>query len=231
MKPLASLLVTTYNVENYVDRALKSALAQTYPNLEIIAVDDHSSDDTWEKLQQFKGKVILIRHKRRRRVPAALNTALNRARGGLITRLDGDDVLYPKLIEKEVKFLQKHPEIGFVYCDYDEVDEQGNLIRKVKLPEYSPPIVHQVDYIAMGNMIRKECYEVMGNYDEKMKKQEHYDWSIRLAQKFTGGHLAERLFAYTRHPRQATANLEDLKYYTELIRKKYGLKRNEVVRW
>ena len=231
MKPLVSILVTTYNVENFVERAVRSALAQTYPSLEIVIVDDCSDDGTWEKLQRFSKKVTLIRHIERKRVSAALNTALGRAHGDYIARLDGDDQLYPTLIEEEVAILQARPEYGFVYCDYEEVNAAGKVIRKVSLPEFSPKLVHEVDYIAMGNLVRRECYEMVGSYDEEMKKQEHYDWSIRLVENYKGIHLPKILFTYTRHSAQATANKDDLRSYTERVRKKYNLKRDEVVRW
>lgn len=228
---LISLLVTTYNVENFIERAIKSALNQTYPHVEIIVVDDASTDSTWEKLQRFAGKITLIRHKKRKRVSAALNTGLKKSRGSYIARLDGDDELHPSILEKELTLLKNHQECGFVYSDYEEIDESGKLIRKVSLSGFSPELVHHIDYIAMGNLVRKSCYDKIGWYDETMKKQEHYDWSIRLFTYYKGLHLPEILFTYTRHPKQATANINDLQFYTEKIRKKYKLKSQEVVRW
>ncbi len=229
--PLVSILVTSYNVEDFIDRAINSALDQTYPHVEIIAVDDASSDSTWQRLQKYKHRIQLIRNKKRKRVSAALNIALSVAKGEYITRLDGDDQLDPTLVEKEVELLSKNSHIGFVYCDYVEVDPGGKLIREVHLPDYIPSVIHLVDYIAMGNMIRAGCYQKIGGYDEGMKKQEHYDFSIRLAREFEGAHLAEPLFFYTRRPNQATSNLDDIRYYTELIRQKYNLRPSEVVSW
>lgn len=231
MSELVSLLVTTYNVERFIERAIKSALSQTYRPIEIIVVDDCSTDKTWQKLQAFKSRLKLIRHSQRLRVSVALNTALQIAHGKYIARLDGDDQLYSDIFKKEVAQLEMHPESGFVYCDYEEIDETGKLIRQVKLPEFSPKLIHEIDYIAMGNLVRRECYESIGTYDTNMKKQEHYDWSIRLISQYTGHHVPEVLFAYTRHPKQATANIADLRFYTERIRQKYSLDLNEVVQW
>lgn len=231
MISLISLLVTSYNVESFIERALQSAINQTYPHVEIIVVDDASTDRTWEILQQFSNQVILIRHPERRRVAAALNTGLAKAQGTYVARLDGDDQLRHNIFEKEIALLQTHPECGFVYCDYEEINEKGERIRQVHLPQFSAELVHHIDYIAMGNLVRKSCYEKIGWYDEEMKKQEHYDWSMRLFTKYRGLHIPEVLFTYTRHPRQATANAHDLRFYTEKIRQKYGLKPDEIVQW
>ena len=231
MIELISILITTYNVESFVERAINSALNQTYPNIEIIIVDDCSNDRTWEKIRRFSKKAVMVRHEKRKRVSAALNTALKVAHGDFIARLDGDDQLYPKILEREAAVLRGHTECGFVYCDYEEIDEKEKLIRQVHLPEFSSQLAHEIDYIAMGNLVRKSCYDNIGWYDEKMKKQEHYDWSIRLFSKYKGLHIPEILFAYTRHPKQATAQTDDLRFYTEKIRQKYGLRNDEVVRW
>lgn len=231
MSELISLLVTTYNVENFIEKAITSALALTYKPLEIIVVDDCSTDKTWQKLQVYKSQLKLIRHVRRQRVSAALNTALKKAQGKYIARLDGDDQLYPDIFKIEMKELYAHPECGFVYCDYEEINQSGKLIRQVKLPEFSPQLIHHKDYIAMGNLVRRECYDKVGIYDTSMKKQEHYDWSIRLISQYLGYHVPKKLFTYTRHSMQATSITADLRFYTEKIRQKYSLNPEGVVQW
>lgn len=225
IKPLVTILGVAYNLEDYIDKSIISALNQTYSHIQIIFVDDHSSDNTWEKLQQFKSQIELYRHKKRSYISAALNTGLEHARGDLIVRLDGDDCLYPLLVEKEVAYLGRHPKLGYVHCGYDVIDTRGMRIAKKKLMEYSPDNIYQVDMTAVGTMLKKECFDKVGRFDPEMHLQEMYEFYLRLSRHYRGGYLPQKLWAYTRRPGQATSlaqRMRFLKYTFLAIQKNYS---------
>lgn len=225
MKPLVTILGVAYNLEDYIEKSIISAVNQTYSHIQIIFVDDHSSDNTWEKLQQFKSKAELYRHKKRSYIAAALNTGLDHARGDLIVRLDGDDCLNSRLVEKEVTYLQRYPKLGYVHCGYDAIDTQGVKMTKKKLMEYSPDNIYQVDMTAVGTMLKKECFDKVGRFDPEMHLQEMYEFYLRLSRYYQGGYLPEKLWTYTRRPGQATSpaqRMRFLKYTLLAIQKNYS---------
>lgn len=224
MSPLVSVLLVTYNLQNYVERAVKSVLDQTYDNFQIILVDDYSSDGTWGRVQQFRSRVKLIRHKKRCFISAALNTALKHAVGDYIVRLDGDDKMYATLIDREVKFLEDYPELGYVHCDYHVVDETGKRMKKPKLREYDPENIYHVDMTAVGTMMRKKIFDERGWFDPEMHLQEMYEFYLRALRNYKGAFLPEKLWAYTRRPGQATSEgqrVRFLKYTLLAIEKNY----------
>jgi len=229
LQPRTSIIITTYNGEKFVARAIESALSQTDKDREIIVVDDASTDGTREILDKYKKEVKLIFHKKNKKVSAALNSAIKIAKGRYIVRLDDDDYFAPELVEKEANFLDKNPNIDFLYCDYYLVNETEEIIGEIELPEYSPNVIHHKYLVAVGTMVRRKVFDEIGLFDEKIYHQEMYDFYLRMVKKFKGFHFKEKLFFYTRRPGQVTQNLQKLRYFTELIRIKHGLSKNEVV--
>lgn len=232
-KPRTSIIITTYNGEKYVERAMESALNQADKDREIIVVDDGSTDTTKNIIGKYKKLVKLILHKKNKRVPAALNSALSIAQGRYVVRLDDDDYFAPDLVKIEADLLDRNSDIDFLYCDYYLVNEKGETTGEIELPEYSASVIHNHYLVAVGTMIRKKVFDEIGLFDEKIHHQEMYDFYIRAVKRgLKGVHLGEKLFYYTRRPGQVTADFEKLKYYTELIRIKHGLTKDEVtVKW
>src|SRR5438105_2154973 len=97
-----SIIINNYNYAQFLEQAVESALAQTYPNCEVIVVDDGSADGSREVLNKFEGRATIILQENRGQV-AALNNGLKRATGDLILFLDSDDVLFPEALEVVVK--------------------------------------------------------------------------------------------------------------------------------
>src|ERR1043165_5503387 len=116
--PLVSIVIPTYNYAHFLSQAVESALAQTYPNTEVIVVDDGSTDHTRQVLAAY-GDRIRYTHQVNKGLSAARNTGIRKARGELIALLDSDDVLYPPRVEAGVSFLRRFPEFGLVASDED----------------------------------------------------------------------------------------------------------------
>lgn len=115
--PLVSILLPCFNAERFVVSAVTSLFSQTYRNIEVVAVDDGSTDSTPDKLTELAehdDRLHIYRHPSNRGLIAALNTAIDRANGKLMARLDADDVAAPVRIQRAVDFLQSHPDISVV---------------------------------------------------------------------------------------------------------------------
>src|ERR1019366_4018560 len=114
----ASIIVPTFNRGYILSEAIQSILDQTYPDFELIVVDDGSIDDTADVVNSFKdGRVHLIQHPKNIGVAAARNTGLAAAQGDLVSFLDSDDPWSPDKLALEVRFLTDHPEADAVFTD------------------------------------------------------------------------------------------------------------------
>jgi glycosyltransferase involved in cell wall biosynthesis len=165
-----SVVTTVYNGEPYFNRAVPSILSQTFKDFEWIIVDDGSQDRTAEFLYELalKDRRVKVFQPGRLGRAKALNFAIQRARGEYIVQQDFDDISYPERIEKQVAFLDQHPEVGVVGSYYVVVDE----IRKEKYIR-KPPCDHRNIVRAMAWCIpfahtlvtfRKKAWEEAGGY-------------------------------------------------------------------
>ena len=114
---LVSVLIPCYNCEEYVEEAVMSIIKQTYSNLEILVIDDGSTDNTGNILKMLvkeDPRIIYIKNEENLKLIATLNKGLNLCKGKYIARMDADDISLPTRIEKQVNFLEAHPEIGIV---------------------------------------------------------------------------------------------------------------------
>lgn len=132
--PLVSIITPCFNGENYLDRYFESILNQTYPNIELIFVNDGSTDKTEEialsyqqKLEDRNIKFIYIYQKNAGQA-AALNKGLKIFKGDYLTWPDSDDTMTPDCIEKKVKFLQEHPQYKFCVCNVNAINETDNQL-------------------------------------------------------------------------------------------------------
>lgn len=118
--PLVSIIIPVYNVSQYLEEALDSVVNQTYTNLEIIIIDDGSTDDSYRKCEKYANKDIRIRliHQENRGLSTARNVGLNVMKGDIVAFLDPDDIMHVSLIEVMMSYLIQEPEIDMVVCRY-----------------------------------------------------------------------------------------------------------------
>jgi len=137
--PLVSVIIPTYNGAKFIGNAIRSVLDQTYPNLELIIVEDKSPDNTEEVVKQFDDpRLQYIRHNQNLGAATARRTAYHASSGSIIAFLDQDDFFHPEKLESHVNFLEEHPEVGFTYNPYFEmVQSSVESIRTVWQPPES----------------------------------------------------------------------------------------------
>ena len=137
-KPLVTVIIPTFNRASVVGRAIRSVLRQTFPNWELLVVDDASTDGTEREVRSYSDKrVKYIRHTQNRRISAARNTGIRAAQGGYVSFLDDDDEWLPEKLAKEVEVLRNSdPEVGLVYTGKTVYDEHGRVLQ-VRMPTLS----------------------------------------------------------------------------------------------
>ena len=132
--PLVSVLIPAYNHENYIQKTIESIINQTYPNIELIILDDGSKDKTWEKITELKPKCenrfvkIHFETKQNEGTCITLNKLLKLSSGEFVYIIASDDLSKPQAIEKEVKFLQDNPDYALAVGDNEYVDSIGKQI-------------------------------------------------------------------------------------------------------
>lgn len=192
--PLVSVIIPAYNAEDYLADAIKSVLAQTYINFELIVVDDGSIDGTPLILNRFSDQVIAIRQVNKG-VNAARNAGLRIANGELLAFLDADDIWKPNKLEEQVQMFvsSDDPSLGIVYSDYETANFK---LTETFESEVKPLLRGDVfkTLLEEGNRISGSCSSVMMKksvaekvfgFDEKLKFAEDLDMWLRIAEKFT----------------------------------------------
>jgi tetratricopeptide (TPR) repeat protein len=180
-----SVIIPTHNRSGQLRVAIESALAQTYPNVEIIVVDDGSTDDTATLMEEYAERVIYLRQANQD-VAAARNTGIQAASGEYLTFLDDDDRILPTKIERQVQVLTSHPRAGLVHCRFYHMDEDGNLLSKVG-PLPAGAVLKELlcrNFIWVGApLIRRQCLERVGLFDEDIPAIcADWDMWLRIAQ-------------------------------------------------
>lgn len=195
-----SVLIPAYNVEKYVEDAIRSIMNQTYTNLEIIIVDDCSDDNTYNILLRLKledCRIKLYRNNVNSKIVNTLNFALSKASGEFIARMDADDLAHPLKLEKQIEFLKNNSSISLVGCNYNVIDEnslqynKSNLLLSPLFIRLGLPYISPVVHIWMT---RKTIYDAVGFY--RIPGVEDYDFLLRLHKLgFKCANLGEYLYS------------------------------------
>jgi glycosyltransferase involved in cell wall biosynthesis len=163
--PLVSIVTPTYNQAEYLAATIESVLAQDYPNLEYIVLDDGSTDETPEVLKHYDGR---IRHERHENMGQAntLNRGWGMATGTLIGYLSSDDLLESNAVSKLVETLLANPDASVAYCDFTLIDAQGRRFRTVHTEDFDAARLCE-DLVCQpgpGALFRREVFEQTGGW-------------------------------------------------------------------
>jgi glycosyltransferase involved in cell wall biosynthesis len=202
---LVSIVLPTHNGARYIEQSINSCLNLTYRNWELVIVDDGSTDDTPSKIARYADdRIRVIRHAMNRGLSAALNTGFASARGDFLTWTSDDNYYRPVALERMLTFLREHPEVDFVYADYEFVDEAG--VRAYYF-EVQPPLEGLLHGNCVGGcfLYRRRVYEVVGRYAEDIALAEDYDYWLRVSISFRMAPLHENLYCYRLHAQSLTS--------------------------
>lgn len=211
---MVSVVVPCFNAAEFVDEAIESLRRQTYRELEIIAVNDGSTDDTQAHLdrQEASDPRVAVFAQKNAGPSAARNLGMRNVHGEYVCFLDGDDVYLPDKIERQVRFLDEHPDVDLVYSDYYTADAELNL---TALTASRIPYVDMIEAFAMKNWVvvqaplfRRKLMDTVGDFDESLRMAEDWDYWIRCAKAGSFAYLPGPMVIYRTHGTQAHHDID-----------------------
>ncbi len=223
-QPVVSIIMSVYNGEAFLAGAIESILCQTYRDFEFIMIDDCSQDKTEKIIKSYGDKRIMYVHNEKNLgLPASLNKGLFLSHGRYIARQDHDDVSVPQRLEKEVAFLEEHPDIALVGSHSKLIDQAGHVFSMLCPPTQDKVIKERLkehNSFCHGSVLfRKEVIKKVGAYREKAKYIEDYDLWLRIAEHYNLANIDMPLYLLRRTISSlSTRNLVTQNYYHLLIR-------------
>lgn len=204
-----SVIIPTYNMGRFLPRAVSSVRSQTQKPLELIIVDDGSTDDTREiidtlsKFTARSGITLVAISQLHKSKSAASNVGISVARGDAITLLDADDILPGRSIELRTKYLEEHPGKDAVFTDTNYVDARGLVYHKRK-PYTDDPRKLTLSFLSawkapfhpMSVMYRKRAFDMAGSFDVENSRAEDSDLAYRMLTRCSVGYLPEPAYTY-----------------------------------
>lgn len=193
--PIVSVIVPTHNRAHYLGHALASLRDQTLREIEIIVVDDGSTDTTRELLAAFDDpRLVVVRHAINRGIPAARNSGLERASGRFVAWLDSDDISRPDRLERQSAYLSSHPETAMIGCCAGKIDPAGRHIAGTRVPPFEDGAIQA--WLLFRSAFQQSSImgrsEVLKAFPYRLENPvcEDYDVFLRLG---AAGHRLENL--------------------------------------
>jgi len=237
--PKVSVIIPVYNGERFLSEAIESVINQTYPNWEIIAINDGSTDRSMEILKHYKSKLSSLIHvinQENLGPSVARNSGIKKAKGEYIAFLDYDDLWLSEKLEKQVKFLESNNEISLIYCDCYIIDNNSN-IEKDTYSEKTKFIKGKIFKKLLSNnfiptstvLLRKKVLDDVGLFNLEYKISQDYDLWLRISDKYLIDFLKQPLAKYRFHSESISKDVklmtnEDFQILKYWLNKKPELK-------
>lgn len=219
---LVSIILPVYNGEKYLKSSIESCLNQSYKNIELIIINDTSSDSSGEIAEEYAKKlhnVQVIHNTTNLKLPASLNIGLSKAKGEYLTWTSHDNLYDKTAIEELISNINGN---DIVYSNYRRIDEDGNIISEINLPD--------INYLFIGNCIgasflfTKSIYKKVGGYNKDLFLIEDYDFWVKAKLKGANFfHLTKSLYSYRIHQSSLTNSRKndilnaEIKYLKQLL--------------
>ncbi len=220
-----TVVIPCYNAARTLKQSIQSALDQSHSEIEVVVVDDGSTDDPASVCASFNGLVRLVRQPNRG-LSAARNAGVEAATGEYVTLLDADDLLLPNCIARRVEILEADPEIGLVAGWFREIDAEGRTLDRV--PErrevwreapfrqavrrnWGPPV---------GWTFRRDAFFRVGGFDPLLSSCEDWDFVIRVASRYGVGYDAEPSVRYRKSAGQMSSHHHTMLDAAERVHRK-----------
>lgn len=226
-QPLVSVITPAYNRADYLEEVIQSVLAQDYPNIEYIVLDDGSTDGTAAIIDRHRGQIRAETHTNMGETQT-VNRGFALASGAIVGVINSDDPLLPGAISKSVETFAADPRLIVTYPDWNMIDAHGTLIRTVRPPDY--------DYVDMlrwhhclpgpGAFFRKEVADRLGGRDARFRYIADFDFWLRAGLIGPFAHIPEVLATFRNHPSGASSASRGRRMaqeHLDLVRKIYAL--------
>lgn len=212
--PRVSVLMPAWNRARFIEEAMSSVLGQTFRDLELIVVDDGSTDDTAELVRSCRDSRVKLFQQDHAGISAALNRALEVASGQYVARLDSDDVWLPSFLDVQLEVLEKHPGVDIVYAKGECMDAKGRALPSTwgtDLRYPSDPLrsfLYADPTCNITVLARRSCFDRVGGYDESLHTSEDWDIWVRMAVHFRFRFVDRVLARIRRHDACTTGGHE-----------------------
>ncbi|HOL49970.1 MAG TPA: glycosyltransferase [bacterium] len=208
-----SVIVPVYNAERFIGETLRSVLCQTYKDIEVIVVDDGSTDHSVEVIKKYNDPRIMLIRQQNRGVSAARNTGIKSSNGKFIALLDHDDLWLAEKIEKQMILFEKNPDVALVYSDISYIDGEGKPVSWM-LKQFEPHRGYVLRELFVSDFIpcltavfRKDVLEKIGLFNERYRYAEEYELFLRIARFFQFDFVDEVLACYRVHQSNLSRNI------------------------
>jgi glycosyltransferase involved in cell wall biosynthesis len=205
--PKVTVIIPSYNRERFIQQTVDSILSQTYTNLEVVAVDDGSTDKTRQILDAYGERIKVLAHPERinKGQSAAINLGMRSTMSEYVGIVDSDDVLTPEKIERQVTFLEQNPSIGFVYANAYIMNDDGSILYKAFPPGHVETGMPERILLECpigcpsGFLVRRSAFDKAGYFDESLRSAQDHDMVVRLAEVSRLSYMKETLWYYREH--------------------------------
>lgn len=226
-RPLVSIVIPSYNRAHMLPGAIRSILDQTYQNLEIIIVNDGSTDNTYNAIEELVAGNSRIKayHKQNEGIADTLNYGFRRTNGKYVTWNSDDNYYHKTAIERMATYLDLNADVDFVYTDARKIDTDG---REIGLFRAGPPVSVLDGCMTCGCLLyRREVNDIVGPYNPEWKIAQDYDFYLRAYHKIRMAHIPDVLYDYTVHEASMSGMHVKSVYEFGKVREKFSKTRKE----
>lgn len=255
---LVSVIIATHNRAQYIRKSIECILMQTWKNLELIIIDDGSTDNTEEIVKEFAdGRITYLRNDTNKGVSVSRNRGISASKGEYIIYQDDDDLCRLDKIEKQVLLMEKQTAgVGMAYCmTLNHAKGLNGIMDEpvIRIPDNKkfskglygflfPRLLGRNFVACTAMIIRKECFDKVGLFDETLFAYEDWDMTLRLAKEYDVGYIDEPLYDYYQrrtglasnqdpeHRKKVIKALYDIDVKYKKDREKYGVKSKFVLK-
>src|SRR5262245_22947148 len=211
--PRVSVIIPAYNRADLIGETIESVLNQTFDDFEIIIVDDGSTDSTSEVVRKFDGPIKYLYQENRGR-SCARNRGFEVSVGDYVCFLDSDDVLKPGMLERQVSLLDSNSRLGFVYSDYQFINQTGEILPRPEVFRGRPlrrgdifRFLIYFDFIPPSTVLaRRDCMDKTGLFESSLEPAEDLDWLLRMTCMYETDYIPEPLCQFRKHDGNTPSN-------------------------
>lgn len=218
MDQLISIVLPVFNGEKYLRESIDSVVSQTYPEWELLILDDCSTDRSAQIAKEYcekDGRIHYFRNEKNLRLPRNLNRGFYLARGAYLTWTSDDNRFRPTALEKMLLSLMNSG-AGFAFASCRIIDENGKEIEYISVNEKSPKLIVGSNTVGACFLYTREVYEAVGEYDPELELVEDYDYWQRILSRFEAVPIPEILYDYRWHDGALTSTMRKDKYHHNL---------------
>jgi len=222
---MVSVVIPTYNRARIIPKAIDSVLSQTYPDYEIVVLDDGSTDGTRDLIGSYASGKIRYFHQGNRGIAGARNAGIRQCAGAYIAFLDSDDYWLPDKLAQQMALFSRHPEYGLVAtcCASVRYDGSFRATNRSGKSGWALQDLFKKNYIrTSAAVVTRQCLDAVGLFDESLRECEEYDLRLRIAAAFPIGFISEPLAVYVDNPEGvSTDSLTGRLYRLQVLEKDY----------